>query len=147
MFSEFSFSGSQIPRETIQAYRETHYRVHGSTPTVLRIDAINAALAQMHDSNGVVSSGFVTACNPFSVPLDNLANAERQRMLAHELERRGLRFVDGVGEHPSNDWPGEPSFLVFGVSLEDARALGVEFGQNAVVWAGSDAVPRLVLLR
>jgi hypothetical protein len=147
LFSELSFPDSQIPRETIRAYRETHYRVRGSKPTVLTIDAANTILAEMHESNCVASSGFVTACNPFSVLLDDAANADRQRMLAREIERRGWRAVDGVGEHPSNDWPGEPSFLVFGLSLEDAKALGVEFGQNAVVWAGSDAVPRLVLLR
>ncbi len=141
------FSESQIPRATIQAYLETHYQVHGFSPTLLKIGEGNATLAAIHRSNGVEASVFVTACNPFSEPLDDAANAERQKILAVELTQRGLTFIEGVGQHPSNDWAGEPSFLVLGVSVEEAKELGARFGQNAIVWAGSDAVPKLVLLR
>ncbi|MDR6380737.1 DUF3293 domain-containing protein [Paraburkholderia caribensis] len=141
------FSESQIPRATIQAYLETHYHVHGFSPTLLKIGEGNATLAAIHRSNGVEASAFVTACNPFSEPLDDAANAERQKILAVELTQRGLTFIEGVGQHPSNDWAGEASFLVLGVSVEEAKELGARFGQNAIVWAGSDAVPKLVLLR
>ncbi len=34
-----------------------------------------------------------------------------------------------------------------GLPLEEARALGNEFEQNAIVWSGPDAVPKLILLR
>jgi Protein of unknown function (DUF3293) len=141
------FPESQIPRATIQAYLETHYHVHGSTPALLKIGEGNATLAEIHRLNGVESTAFVTACNPFSEPLDDAANAERQKTLAIELMQRGLTFIEGVGQHPSNDWAGEASFLVLGVSVEEAKELGVRFGQNAIVWAGSDAVPQLMLLR
>ena len=141
------FSESQIPRATIQAYLETHYQVHGFSPTLLKIGEGNATLAAIHRSNGVEASAFVTACNPFSEPLDDAANAERQKILAVELTQRGLTFIEGVGQHPSNDWAGEASFLVLGVSVEEAKELGARFGQNAIVWAGTDAVPKLVLLR
>ena len=141
------FSESQIPRATIQAYLETHYQVHGFSPTLLKIGEGNATLAAIHRSNGVEASAFVTACNPFSEPLDDAANAERQKILAVELTQRGLTFIEGVGQHPSNDWAGEASFLVLGVSVEEAKELGARFGQNAIVWAGSDAVPKLVPLR
>ncbi|AMV46907.1 DUF3293 domain-containing protein [Paraburkholderia caribensis] len=141
------FSKSQIPRATIQAYLETHYHVHGFSPTLLKIGEGNATLAAIHRLNGVEASAFVTACNPFSEPLDDAANAERQKILAVELTQRGLTFIEGVGQHPSNDWAGEASFLVLGVSVEEAKELGARFGQNAIVWAGSDAVPKLVLLR
>lgn len=141
------FSDSQIPHATIQAYLETHYRVLGSMPVTLKIGDANLMLAGIHDAHAVRSSAFITACNPFSQALDDAANAGRQLALARELSQRGLMFVDGIGEHPSNGWPGEPSFLVLGVSIEDAKALGVLFGQNGIVWCGSDAVPQLVLLR
>ena len=46
---------------------------------------------------------------------------------------------------------GEKFFCVRGGSRnssnETARMLGVRYRQNAVVWAGEDAVPKLVLLR
>ncbi|SIT37418.1 conserved hypothetical protein [Paraburkholderia piptadeniae] len=141
------FSHSQIPRATIVAYLETHYCVHGSMPATLKIGESNASLAAIHDAHAVRSSAFITACNPFSQTLDDAANVGRQHALARELSQRGLTFVDAIGRHPSNGWPGEPSFLVLGVSVEDAKALGMQFGQNAVVWCGGDAVPQLVLLR
>jgi hypothetical protein len=36
---------------------------------------------------------------------------------------------------------------VLGLDLDTSCALGREFHQNAIVWAGEDAVPSLILLR
>lgn len=71
----------------------------------------------------------------------------RQEDLANELKQRSLIFIDGIGQHPSKEWPGEPSYLVFGLKLEAAKTLGVKYEQNAIIWTGSDAVPQLILLR
>jgi len=102
-----------------------------------------AKLFQRHQTN---CAAFITACNPFSHKLDETANATRQAELAKELAQRGLSFVAGEGGHPSEGWA-EPSYLVLDLSLEDAKALGRHFEQNAVVWCGADTVPELVLLR
>nr|WP_218959681.1 DUF3293 domain-containing protein [Cupriavidus sp. IK-TO18] len=131
----------------MQAYRETHYRVLGGTPMTLRVDQASAPLATLHQALGVACSGFITAANPFSQRCDDNANAARQQALAQDLAQMGLRAIEAAGEHPANGWPAEPSFLVPGLSLEGARSLGGKYGQNAVVWSGADAVPRLVLLR
>jgi hypothetical protein len=141
------FSDSDIPRDTIQAYLETHYQVLGETPATLQIGQFNPVLAALHDACHVACSAFVTACNPFSQSLDSQANAARQAALAHELEALGLTGIEGIGKHPTNNWPGESSFLVLGMTLDAARALGKKHGQNAIVWCGADAVPQLVLLR
>ncbi|SAL19857.1 DUF3293 domain-containing protein [Caballeronia telluris] len=141
------FSDSTIPRETIQAYLETHYRVHGDTPTTLKVGETNPALSTLHKAHGSECSAFITACNPFSQHSSDELNAARQQALADELKQLGLTFIDGVGQHPSNNWPGEASFLVRGVSLELAKALGTRYGQNAIVWSDADATPQLVLLR
>ncbi|WP_316152572.1 DUF3293 domain-containing protein [Cupriavidus sp. BIC8F] len=138
---------SAIDAATLQAYRETHYRVLGDLPMILRVDQPSAPLAALHRALGVASSAFITAANPFSLRCDDDANARRQQALAQDVARMGLRAIEAAGEHPANGWPAEPSFLVPGLSLEDARALGERYGQNAVVWSGADAVPRLVLLR
>ena len=71
----------------------------------------------------------------------------RQGELTAELIRRGLAFLEGVGQHRSGDWPGEPSFLVLGLALEVAKSLGKHYEQNAIIWCGPDAVPQLTLLR
>ncbi|MCY1219383.1 hypothetical protein D9M69_455220 [compost metagenome] len=136
-----------IDAATLQAYRETHYRVLGDAPMTLRVDQASAPLATLHELLGVACSAFITAANPFSQRCDDNANAARQQALAQDVAGIGLRAIEAAGEHPANGWPAEPSFLVPGLSLEDARSLGEKYGQNALVWSGADAVPRLVLLR
>ncbi|WP_028209020.1 DUF3293 domain-containing protein [Paraburkholderia nodosa] len=141
------FSHSEIPRDTIQAYLETYYHVAGDTPTTLQVGRFNPTLAALHDSRRVTGSALITACNPFSLELGPEANAERQTMLARELEQHGLAFIAGIGKHPSNNWPSEASFLVFGATPDIAKVLGEKHGQNAIIWCGADAVPQLTLLR
>ncbi|AOY98289.1 hypothetical protein BKK81_02525 [Cupriavidus sp. USMAHM13] len=141
-----------IDAATLQAYLETHYRVRGGMPFTMRIGERCEALAVLHASAGVRCSAFITAWNPYSQPdpdaaANAAANAVRQQALAQGLMRTGLRYIDGIGQHPSNGWAGEESLLVLGLAREAAEALGRHYGQNAIVWSGADAVPQLVLLR
>jgi hypothetical protein len=138
---------SLIDPATVQAYRETHFRVLGDASIVLQIGTANDALAALHHAFSVASSAFITACNPFSRVCGDRDNAARQAALSRDLKQLGVGHLDGVGEHPSGNWPPEPSFLVLGVSLDDACAVGRRHEQNAIVWSGRDAVPHLILLR
>ncbi len=140
------FSGTVIDRATVQAYLETDYRVSAPTAITLRIGQASAALADLHRRHEVEASALITACNPLSQVTSDQVNEEHQQALARELQRLGLTYVEGVGQHPSNQWSGEPSFLVMGVTLEAAKALCTRYEQNAIVWCGLDAVPQLVLL-
>ncbi|WP_454719494.1 MULTISPECIES: DUF3293 domain-containing protein [Cupriavidus] len=146
------FHGSRIDPALIQAYLETRYHVRGNAPLTLAIGVPSPALAALHAAAGVDCSAFVTAWNPYSRPQPDPAanarrNAARQQRLARELAGLGLAAIDGIGQHPSGGWPGEESLLVLGLALDAARALGARHGQNAIVWSGADAVPRLILLR
>ena len=141
------FSDSVIDRVLIQAFLETDYRVDAPTAMTLRVGVANPLLADLYKAWSIESSAFITACNPFSQAFDAAANVERQEALARELRQQGLAFIGGIGQHPSNNWPGEPSFLVLGLSLQAAKALGTRHEQNAIIWCGADAVPTLVLLR
>ncbi len=132
---------------TVQAYRETEYRTRGDEPFSLKVGEVCAALAAAHRRNRVDCSAYITACNPFSQILDDEANAERHAALGRELGLRSFASVEGIGQHPSKQWPGEASYLIFGLTLEAAQALGTRLEQNAIVWAGGDAVPELILLR
>lgn len=141
------FSEPAIDSSTIQAYLETEYKILGEVSSTLRIGMACPKLAALHEAHRTDCNAFITACNPFSQNLSETANAERQAALARELKRRSLTFVDGIGQHPSNQWPGEDSFLVLGLTLESAKKLGTHFEQNAIIWIGSNAVPQLVMLR
>lgn len=138
---------SVIDSATVQAYKETEYRVLGHPGFILRVGHPSADLTAAHRQHRVDCSAFLTACNPFSQAFDAAANVSRQLALAGELERSGLAFVPGVGQHPAGGWPGEDSFLIFGLSLEAAKSLGERFEQNAFIWSAADAVPQLILLR
>ena len=147
MLEGFFLFESIIDAAMVQAYRETEYRVHGDGPFTLQIGEASAALAAAHKRHRVDCSAYITALNPFSRALDVAANAERHAALGRELDQRSLSSIEGVGQHPSNPWPGEASYLVFGLTLEAAKTLGTRREQNAIVWAGADAVPQLILLR
>lgn len=140
-------SSTIIDPGTSQAYLETEYHVHGDPAFTLRVGQASPELLDAHKRQRTKCSAFLTAHNPFSELLDEGTNAARQADLARELTHRSLVFHGGMGRHPSNDWPGEESFLVFDLSLEAAKTLCVRFQQNAFVWSGADAVPQLILLR
>jgi hypothetical protein len=133
--------------DLIQAYLDTDYRVEGDMPMVLKVGVRTPALTCLMASHHALSCAFMTACNPRSQLLDPAANSERQAVLARELTAQGFRFISGVGAHPHGDWPPEPSYLVFGLSLETAKAIAMRHAQNALVWCEADTLPRLVLLR
>ena len=143
----FFLSDSTIDAATIQAFRETEYRVHGDEPFTLWIGEASSVLAALHKRHGVDCSAYVTAHNPYSQALDDAANALRHAELGRELGQRCLFAVEGVGRHPSNGWKGETSYLILGLTLEAAKVLGARHEQNAIVWSDADAVPQLILLR
>ena len=137
---------SAIDAATLAAYRATDYLVFGEIPLTLRIDESNADLAALHAAAQVHSSAFISACNPYSQPLGDAQNASRQAALASLLQERGYSFIDGSGQLRDDDWC-EPSFLVLGIALPEAREFGARFEQNAILWCEADGVPRLKLLR
>jgi hypothetical protein len=53
----------------------------------------------------------------------------------------------GSGSEKGSKWPAERSYFALGMALEPAEAIGRHFDQDAIVWVGADAIPRLVLLR
>jgi hypothetical protein len=138
---------STIDAATLRAFEETEYHVRATPPFTLRIGASSPALAALHLAHGVHSSAFITACNPRCAVLDDPSNSRRQDELRRELTHLQLAYIPGTGQHPTNGWPGEESFLVLGLALAEARGLGERFAQNALVWSDADAEPQLILLR
>ena len=138
---------SEISPDLIRAYRETDYRAgEGPAAITLRIDERSAALTRLYETSGHGCAVFVTAYNPFSETRSVETNLAAHARLRAELTTRTRYVIEGIGAHPSGRWE-EKSFLALGISREAAIMLGKQFGQNAVVWAGDDLIPRLILLR
>lgn len=132
---------------TIQAYRETDYIVHAQPDFVLRIDQPCPALAAYYMHRRIAAGCVITAFNPHSQPLSDAENQVRQSRLEQALQQAGWPWTPAVGRHPTNGWPPETGCFVEGMSAEAASEWGRTYEQNAVVWCGADAIPRLRLLR
>ncbi len=132
---------------TIAAYLGANYCVEGEPGFTMRIGQTCPALGGLYASEGVACCAFISACNPQGERLSDARNHERQAHFAGMLRARGLRHLAGAGCDPEGAWQSEPSYLVLGVTLDQARAIGQELHQNAIVWCGADCLPALILLR
>ncbi|GAA0511798.1 DUF3293 domain-containing protein [Deinococcus depolymerans] len=78
--------------------------------------------------------GVVTAWNPAGQPRGRAANEAAQRRL-----RAASRWAFREGVNGEGEWQ-EPSLILGGVRLRDVVALGVAFGQAAVLWGAGQRV-------
>ena len=139
---------SAIPADLIASYRAADYRAgSGSAAISLRIDQCSESLSQLLAASGRQCAVFITAYNPCSQSCSFEVNQAAHTRLRAELSRHTDQIIEGTGSDPSGAWPPEQSLLALGIDLATAQALGRQFGQNAVVWADADAIPRLILLR
>ena len=136
-----------IAPELLTAYLTTRYTVQATPPFVVMAGQANPELNRWMERHCCHSAAYITACNPYSQPLDDTANAVRQRQLVQWIEARGLPYAQGTGESSDGSWKPEPSYLVGGVSLQDAQTLGQQLAQNALIWCEENAFARLILLR
>ncbi len=138
---------SAIPPETIRAYMGTDFCVDAEAPFVIHIGEPCEALAPIYAANKVQSCAFISACNPLGALAGDTLNEARQAAFARMLDARGLPYLGGAGRDPHGEFPAEPSFLVLGTGLEEAKAIGRELHQNAIVFCEADCIAHLILLR
>lgn len=132
--------------ETLASYRSARYVVHtAGGDLTLALEMPNPGLAELMRAHGATSACLVTACNPYSQERTPAQNETANAGLRAWLEERGWPLLEGYGSCAGEgDRDAERSFLAFGPSADDARAMCVAFDQNAVVFAGADAVPALL---
>jgi hypothetical protein len=134
--------------ELLAAYHAAHYQVrYPQGAFTLKTDSRSHELAALLHDTGHNCAAFITACNPHSWPQSAADNAQAQRQLAVELAEHGYEAIPAIGLDPAGEWQGEESFLVPGLDLDNAKSLGEQYAQNAILWADAEtAVPHLVLL-
>ena len=139
--------GSVINEKLLEAYRATHFNVIGPPSFTLRVGEPSRQLSELYRAHEVTTAAFLTAWNPYSEETPQEENDRAQARLETEANSLAAAVLPGMGQDPSGKWPGEPSFLVLGISHDAAQLLGAQYCQNAIVWIGRDLVPELVLLR
>jgi hypothetical protein len=140
-------TSAKLDPALLRAYRETDYIVHAGPDFVLHVDRPCAGLVAYYALRGIESGCVITAWNPYSSPLGDAENHARQQTLEEHLRRDGWQWVLAVGAHPSNEWAPEVGCFVEGMDIDTAVEWGRAWEQNAVIWCGADAIPRLQLLR
>jgi hypothetical protein len=137
---------SGVSNQQLAAFHVTHYRVDGPNgPFVLRIGTHSPELQRLHESSGLVSSAYLTAWNPLGEIVPPETNVQNQQALQRDLAELGVPVLSGEGKDPESGWA-EQSLLAIGLLREHAVALGNRYRQLAIVFAGQDAIPELVLL-
>jgi hypothetical protein len=138
---------TQIPPELVAAYRSAEYWIgDGADAFCMTIDQHSMALEKLYRDRGVSGAAYITAFNPYSRKTSPAGNEAAHQALLTNLQQRGVPTLHAV----SKDREGrhqEKGLLALGLHPEAAQALGNLFEQNAIVVAGADATPQLVLLR
>jgi hypothetical protein len=126
------------------AYRATRYTVQAPGGGFeLQVDLPSPPLAALLTSRGFREAAYLTACNPASAVHSAAENQARTARLALDLAASGWVVFDGQAIDPEGKWPPECSFLVLGANVAAAAGLGRRHGQNAILVAGPEAIPRL----
>lgn len=117
-----------------KAFEETHYIVHHRPPFTLRIGQRSPQLDNLLQHAGHECAAYLTAWNPMAEVQSEQENRTRQKALLNELDRRGLQWINGIGQHPDNGWSGEESVLTLVADLDAACCLARQHRQLAFVW-------------
>jgi hypothetical protein len=129
----------------LRHYLATRYVVLDEAgPFPLTVGRHSGPLLRLHQRHAVTCSAWLTAWNPASERRDDVVNEAAQRALEARVHASGHGWLPGRAEDPLGHWPVEPSLWVPGLAAELACGLAHDFGQNALLLMGAEAVPKLV---
>jgi hypothetical protein len=119
-------------------------------PVVLRHGRACPSLDELLERRSAPGAAYLTACDPHPRELEPDENRRRNaEMCALLAARHEVSDAPGgwpPGQAPSGGGP-EPSFLVLGISLEEATDIALRFEQAALVYHARGATTRVVMLR
>jgi len=136
---------TSIPSQTIRAYETTEYRVFSDLGLKMNIGKHNPNIPRYQDD--LLGVAFITAFNPLGEALSDEQNERLHESLCTSVRESDYQFKEGEGGDPTGEWASEKSLYIEGIGLSAAIQIGNQYRQNAIVWVGTDQLPRLVLLR
>ena len=131
-----------VSQDLKSAYLNTLYKVYQPVLEI-KIGLVNEELDALLIKNNCTEWAYITAFNPYSQTLSAEKNELRHAKLRDRLEHYRIFEGEGAGEDPT--WPAEKSFLVIGITKNDAAKIGILFEQNAIV-VGEKSKPAELLM-
>lgn len=126
------------------AYRAARYIVSvGDACITLEIDRPSSDLDLLLADRAVATAAFVTAWNPRRVWRQEAENRLRASDLATTVQSLGLNALPVTTTAEDPRWV-EHGLLILGISETQARDLGEQFAQNAIVMMARGDAPRLI---
>ncbi|WP_158618434.1 DUF3293 domain-containing protein [Candidimonas sp. SYP-B2681] len=134
-----------VPRSIINAFQHAHYNVfapgnHFTAHIGKRCDALASLMADY----GKNTVSILTAYNPDAKTGDIDQNRHAQQALFEEIHKLGAPCFSGQNRAANGDGPAEPTWVVLGLSREQAKNLAQRFRQLAFVFSDECAKPELV---
>lgn len=127
------------------AFLNTNYVVFAPNASItLRIGQYSTNLTKLMSERNTNSVAILTAYNPDATPADVKTNLDAQKLLLDSIHKRHVSYFLGENVAPDGDGPQEPTIVVMGMQLEQARALAQQFRQLAFVFSDASAIPQLV---
>lgn len=131
-----------MEEDLITAYMNTEYRVEGFSEPIY-IGEHSEDADNILSKNSLTEWAYITAYNPMSRPLEELENVRRNAEL-RELVNDYI-VIEGEGQDKLKEWAAEKSFFIAGMSLDNAKALAIEFGQRAIVYGQLKQTASLII--
>jgi transcriptional regulator with XRE-family HTH domain len=119
------------PATLAQLYADTVIEIRWSDRPRQLVEPRPEGVTEGEFPEGVDQVHVITAFNPRSRLLRRGENEERNRLLAADLERAGLRYVPAVGRSPDDSWS-EDSFAVIDADADHILDLARRYDQNAI---------------
>lgn len=138
----------RISPTLLAAYRATDYAIQRPEgELIVRVGAHDPELTAFQEAKSARSGAYLTAWNPYSQISTPEANAAANNLLEASIAHAGLEYLPCLGRDPTGQWPAEPGFWILGGDRRWLCRLGRQFRQNAMVFVGPSARPRLICLR
>jgi hypothetical protein len=129
-------------------YKATTFRVETPAGHIdIRVGGKHPGIDSLLSRHNATEWAYITAWNPGSQPLSADQNELAHVTLLQSIRNRGFECYVGDGIPDNKGWTPERSVWIASIGRAEAVALGVRFGQNAIVVGTIGGIAELVNCR
>lgn len=128
-----------------ELYRATDYHCPDAAVTV-KPGFSSETMARLTAGLPEKGYAFITAWNPGSEPVSSARNLKQNSMLEKIITQKQYIYFEAKGIPHQQGWQPEDSFLILGITRDDAAALGREFNQRAILYGRGAEPPQLLFM-